>query len=105
LDECVDHRLAHDLDRHEVGTVTRMGWQGKSNGELLALAAKHFDVFVTTDRNLGFQQNIPNLDLAVIVLCARTNRLSDVRELVPELLKVLPFVQPGRTRHIGPEQG
>ncbi len=101
LDECVDHRLARDLANHEVSTVARMGWRGKENGELLGLAATQFDVFLTTDRNLSFQQNVEHFDLAVIVLNTRSNRLSDLRRLVPELLKVLPFVQRGQTRHVG----
>ena len=61
LDECVNQRLARDFIGHEVSTVEQMGWKSKENGELLALAAKAFEVFVTTDRNLSFQQNVQNL--------------------------------------------
>lgn len=68
LDECVDRRLASDLVGHEVSTVEQMGWKSKENGELLALAAKRFDVFVTTDRNLSFQQNVGTLEIAVVVM-------------------------------------
>lgn len=50
-----------------------MGWNTIKNGELLALAAKEFDVFVTVDRNLSFQQNVSALLIAVIVLRARSN--------------------------------
>lgn len=101
LDECIDHRLARDLASHEVSTVARMGWRGRENGELLGLAAAQFDVFLTTDRNLSFQQNVERFDLAVIVLNAPSNRLSDLRRLAPELLQALPFVRPGETRHVG----
>ena len=102
LDECVDFRLGRDLADHEVSTVGRMGWRGKANGELLELAAAEFDVFVTTDRNLSFQQDLERFDLAVVaVLKARSNRLKDLRTLVPELLKVLPFVKAGETREVG----
>jgi predicted nuclease of predicted toxin-antitoxin system len=101
LDECIDHRLARDLAGHEVSTVARTRWRGKENGELLGLAAAQFDVFLTTDRNLSFQRNVERFDLAVIVLNAPSNRLSDLRRLVPELLEALPFVQPGQTRQIG----
>ena len=86
---------------HEVSTVGRMGWGGEANGELLALAAAEFDVFVTTDRNLSFQQTLERFDLAVVVLKARSNRLKDLRTLIPELLKVLPFVKAGETRDVG----
>jgi len=101
LDECIDRRLARDLTGHEVSTVALMRWRGKENGELLGLAAAQFDVFLTTDRNLSFQQNVERFDLAVIVLNAPSNRLSDLRRLVPELLQALAFVQPGQTRQVG----
>ena len=51
LDECVDRRLAKAIPQHDVKTVPQMGWPGIKNGELLALAAGEFEVFVTVDRN------------------------------------------------------
>ena len=101
LDECVNQRLARDFIGHEVSTVAQMGWKSKENGELLALAAKAFDVFVTTDRNLSFQQNVQNLGIAVVVMTAHTNRLADLRRIVPALLKVMPFLKKGEVREIG----
>jgi predicted nuclease of predicted toxin-antitoxin system len=67
LDECIDRRLARHLGAHEVKTVPQMGWAGTENGELLTVAQTSFDVFVTVDRNLSFQQNIPRYDIAVVV--------------------------------------
>ena len=64
LDECVDERLAYDFAGHDVLTVRQMGWKGKQNGELLALAEKQFEAFVTTDRNLSFQQNLTRFRIA-----------------------------------------
>jgi predicted nuclease of predicted toxin-antitoxin system len=101
LDECVDQRLAEDMAGHDVKTVKQMGWKSKQNGELLTLAASHFEAFVTTDRNLSFQQNLPRFNIAVVVLTAPTNRLSDLRPIIPALLKVLPFVKKGEVREIG----
>lgn len=72
-----------------------MGWATIKNGELLALAAQSFDVFVTVDRNLSFQQNVGKLPIAVIVLAARTNRLTDLIPCVPELLTAIASVKPG----------
>ena len=95
LDECVDRRLARDISGHEVATVVDLGWAGVRNGALLARAAGQFDVFVTVDRNLAFQQRIDNLPFAVVVLRARTNRLVDLKPLVPRLLQLLPDVRPG----------
>lgn len=63
LDECVDWRLSRDLIGHDVRTARQMGWQSIKNGELLALATDHFDVFVTVDRNLAFQQAVPDSPL------------------------------------------
>jgi hypothetical protein len=83
LDECVDWRLARDIIGHEVKTARQMGWITVKNGELLSSAADAFDVFVTVDRNLQFQQNPETLPIAVIVLRARTNRLADLRPLGP----------------------
>jgi hypothetical protein len=70
LDECVDVRLAANLAGVDVRTVADQGWLGISNGKLLALAATKFDVFLTVDRNLPFQQHLPKFDIAVILLRA-----------------------------------
>jgi hypothetical protein len=89
LDECVDWRLARDIVGHEVRSARQMGRTAIKNGELLALAAAEFDVFVTVDRNLSFQQNLTPLPIAVIVLQAKSNRLSDLRPLVTRLLAAI----------------
>jgi hypothetical protein len=102
LDECVDWRLARAITGHEIRTARQMGWAAIANGELLALAAQSFDVFVTVDRNLSFQQHLPVLPIAVIVLCARTNRLSDMLPLVPGLLTALRDVRSRSVTFIGP---
>jgi hypothetical protein len=101
LDECVDHRLASDIAGHETSSVGRMGWSGTKNGALLTLAAAEFDAFITTDRNLSFQQNMSRFEIGLVVLEARSNRLTELRRLVPELLEALPFLRPGEIRRIG----
>jgi len=95
LDECIDWRLSRDVIGHDVKTARQMGWATIKNGELLALAAQQFDVFVTVDRNLSFQQNLAAFPIAVLVLRARTNRLADLRPLIPALLAALPGLKPG----------
>jgi hypothetical protein len=92
LDECVDRRLARDITGHVVATVPEMGWAGRRNGELLSLAVDHFDVFITSDRNLPSQQDLTEFDIAVVVLAGRSNRLEDLRLLLPRLLQALPSV-------------
>lgn len=102
LDECIDRRLAADIAGHEILTVPQAGWAGVKNGELLALAEARFDAFITVDRNLSFQQNLPRFSVAVIVLQAPSNRLSDLRPLIPRLLEALQKAQPGAVTWVGP---
>ena len=101
VDECVDWRLARDIVGHEVRTARQLGWSAIRNGELLALATKEFDVFVTVDRNLSFQQNLPAFTIAVIVLSAHSNRLGDLQPLVPELLASIPTAKRGSVTYVG----
>ncbi len=101
LDECVDRGLARRLVGHDVKTAPQMGWAGIKNGELLRLAQRAFDVFVTTDRNLRYQQNLVGIDMAIIVLAAKTNQLRDLDDLVPQLLDVLPLAERGTAITIG----
>ena len=96
LDECIDRRLAKEIEGHEVVTVPQVGWTGIQNGELLRRAQEQFDVFVTVDRNLSFQQHLPQFTIAVIVLQAPTNRLKDLRPLVPQLHRMLPVAPKGQ---------
>lgn len=72
-----------------------MGWTEIRNGELLRLASREFDVFLTVDRNLPHQQNLAVLDIIVVVLRAHSSKLADVKVLVPELLEALPSASPG----------
>jgi predicted nuclease of predicted toxin-antitoxin system len=96
IDECVDWRLLRDLPNHDVKTVRQMGWSETVNGALLTLAEQTFDVLVTTDKNLSFQQNVGRFKIGVVVLRARSARLRHLRELVPALVKILPDVGSGQ---------
>jgi hypothetical protein len=102
LDECIDRRFAKDIQGHEILTVPQAGWAGIKNGELLTRAQTQFDVFVTVDRNLAFQQNIPQFTIAVIVLQAQTNRLKDLRPLLSKLLQILRTAPKGEVTHVNP---
>ena len=101
LDECIDWRLARDIVDHDVKTALQMGWTTIKNGELLALASQQFDVFVTVDRNLSFQQNLENLAMAILVLHAKTNRLADLKPLIPDLLAAIGSAVPGSVKPVG----
>jgi hypothetical protein len=101
LDECVDRRLARDLVGHEVTTVPRKGWCGIKNGELLALAEKEFDAFVTVDRKIATQQDLTKFRIPVLLIRGRTNRLEHIRPLAGGLLEKLPRASAGVLTMIG----
>ena len=101
LDECVPARLARSLAGHSVTTVQKRGWAGIKNGELLALAEKEFDAFITVDRKLSVQQDLTKYRIPVVLLRARTNRLDDLRSLVREILEKLPRASAGQLTTIG----
>jgi len=93
--------MATKLGGIDVRTVADQGWLGISNGQLLALAAADFEVFVTVDRNLPFQQHLPKFDIAVILLRAKTNRLDDLVVLVPDLIAAIPGAKKSAVTHVG----
>ena len=95
LDECLPKRVARLLVGHEVITVRQMNWLGLSNGRLLAVANRQFEVLLTVDKNLVRQQELIGLRIAVIVLRARSNKIEDLGSLVPQVLALLASVQPG----------
>ncbi|MGK7946883.1 MAG: DUF5615 family PIN-like protein [Microcystaceae cyanobacterium] len=96
LDECIDRRLMREFTGYKITTVPQMGWAGIKNGQLLSLASPQFDILITVDKNLPFQQNLPQFDLAIIVLQAKSNRLADLKPLVPKVLELLETVTKGK---------
>jgi Domain of unknown function (DUF5615) len=101
LDESLPKDLAPLIIGHDVTTVRAAGWSSVKNGKLLALAATRFDVFVTADRNLEFQQNLSALPLAVVVLFVRRTRVQAIEPFIPELLKLLNHMPPRVLRKVG----
>jgi len=89
FDENMPMRLRHDLPGHEVRTVVRMGWGSIQNGDLLRRASHDFDVLLTCDLRMQFQQNVPNFDIAVFVLSAPKNDFAHLRPLMPQVLALL----------------
>jgi hypothetical protein len=78
-----------------------MGWASKTNGELLTLAEADFEVFLTVDRNLSFQQDVSRFKVAVVVLVAKGNRYQDLQPLIEKLLAALVDVAPGKLVRVG----
>jgi hypothetical protein len=101
LDECVDARFAPHVTGFETRTVLGQGWSGISNGKLLALAQAEFDVFVTVDKNLSFQQHLPKFSIAVILIHCKSNRVQDLLPLLPELLNAIPKALKSQVLHVG----
>jgi PIN like domain len=96
LDECAPRRLRRDLPGHHVRTVPEMGWSGKKNGELLALmTAQGFEVLLTVDQGLRYQQDLQAAGIALIVLVAASNRLADLAPLMPSVQAALGSISPG----------
>jgi hypothetical protein len=84
-----------------VRTVTESGWSGLKNGELLSLAEVEFDVFLTVDQNLIFQQNLQRFNIGIILMVARNNRFKTLLPLMPEVNAMIEEVKPGELARIG----
>jgi hypothetical protein len=96
LDECLPRRLGLELNGHAVSTVSLEGWAGISNGKLLQRIQGHFDAFITIDKNLPAQQKATDPSFGVVVLRARSNKLEDLKPLVPLILAALDSLRPGQ---------
>jgi predicted nuclease of predicted toxin-antitoxin system len=101
LDECVPRKLRRELTNHQVLTVTERGWSGVENGELLRLAQNEFDVFLTVDQNLRYQQNLGTFDIAIVLIVCKNNRLRTLLPLMPKVRDALDVIQAGEFVRIG----
>lgn len=101
FDECVPTLLRKFFGEHEVITVTEQGWSGIKNGRLLQLAFANFDVFITVDKNLSFQQNISSLPIPIIVIHARSNKIKHLSPLIPTILGLLSQQLPKTVFDVG----
>jgi predicted nuclease of predicted toxin-antitoxin system len=95
LDECVNPRVRAAFPNHHVKTVLEMGWCGITNGKLLELAQNLFDVFVTLDKNLEYQQNLRSLTFAIIVVSVPDNKIGSYRSIFSQLLRAAEMIVPG----------
>jgi hypothetical protein len=101
LDESLPRPLSRLLPGHDVRTVPQMGWTGLGNGALLRAASGMFDVLLTADQRLEFQQNLTDLPIAVVVLVAPTNRIESLKPLIPNLLRTLDTIEPRKLVRVG----
>jgi predicted nuclease of predicted toxin-antitoxin system len=102
IDECLNWRLSRALTGHYAISTPKMGWAGLKNSALLLEAEKQFDVFITGDRNLNFQQDVTKYDIAVVVLHAKSTQLHHTLPLMPKVLTLLPTLKPGQVVDVYP---
>ena len=100
LDECAPKRLKNDFVGHDTFTVDEARLKGLRNGDLLRAASDDFDVLITVDRNIPFQQNLSTFNIALLVLLARNNRYGELKDLVPRALEALETIRPGEVVRI-----
>jgi hypothetical protein len=100
LDECLPRKLKNHLPGHECHTVPESGWAGKKNGDLLSLAEQSgFQVFLTLDRGLEYEQNLKRRKIAVILISSKSSRLADLLPAIPSILDVLRSIRAGQLSH------
>ena len=94
LDESVPSSMGRLLVGHEAMSVQKCGWSGVKNGKLLALAAGEFDVLLTADKGIEYQQNLQTLPIAVLIVLAKSNRIEDLATAIPAVLAALQTLAP-----------
>jgi len=104
IDECLPAALRGTLTAmgHLCETVRRAGYGSKKNGQLLTLAEGVWDVLLTSDRKMKYQQNMMGRRVAVLVLCAKSNRMKDLLPLMPAFAQALLSISPGQIVEVGP---
>ena len=100
FDECVSRlfKAGFAVHGHECFTVPEVGLAGKKNGELLALAEGKFDVFVTIDKNIRYQQNLSGRKIAILIIRARSSEIDDLLRELPSCIVALQSIHPGQVR-------
>ena len=102
LDECIDQKLRFAFAEHDCQTAAYAKLAGLKNGVLLAAAeAANFSVLITTDQEIPYQQNLDGRQISIIILCAPTNRLADLKVLAPAVIRSLDSIEPGQVLRLG----
>lgn len=96
IDECLPRKIKFLFSGHDCTTVREAGFGSKENGELLALAEGTFDVLVTIDKNIRYQQNMIGRAISILIIRTKTNDLSDIEPQIPAALAALVRIQPGQ---------
>jgi predicted nuclease of predicted toxin-antitoxin system len=104
VDECLPAALKGTLTAlgHECETVRRAGYGSKKNGELLNLAEGRWDVLLTSDRNIKYQQSMTGRKVSILILCAKSNRMKDLLPFMPLCAEALLSIKAGQVVEVGP---
>ena len=101
IDECVDQKLRLLFPGHDCQTAAFAKLAGMKNGVLLTAAeSAGFELMITTDQEIPYQQNLGRRKIAILILCAPTNRLADLKRLAPAALRTLDSLVPGQVLRI-----
>jgi len=102
IDECIDERLRNFLPGHDCQTARYAGLAGLNNGDLIKGAeAAGFDVLLTVDQGIAYEQNLKSRKIAIVVFHSKSNRLTDLRSLIAPAMVRLESIQPGQIVHVG----
>jgi len=104
IDECLPAGLRESVAGmgHECETVRRAGYGAKKNGELLSLMEGRWDVLLTNDRNIKYQQNMSGRNVSILILRAKSNRIQELLPLMPARTQALLSVLPGTVTEVEP---
>jgi len=96
IDECIDERLRNSFSGHDCQTARYAGFAGLKNGELLdAVESARFDVLLTVDSGLEYEQNLAGRKIAIIIFRPKSNRRKDLLPHIPACLDLLLSIKPG----------
>ena len=102
LDECLPRKLKYALPEHECQTTPEAGFANKKNGVLLSLAeTAGFDLFLTMDKGIEYQQNLTGRTIAIVAVRAKSNRFRDILPKMPECRSMLQAIKPGQIIQVG----
>lgn len=106
IDECLPAAMKAAVAAmgHECETVRQAGYGSKKNGELLSLAEGKWNVLLTSDRNIRYQQNITGRNISILILRAQSNRMRDLLPLLSACAQALLSIRPGQVVDVGPVQ-
>src|SRR5260221_11995998 len=102
IDECLNWRICRTLAGHYCASTQKMGWSGLTNGALLKQAEQEFDLLITGDRNLSFQQVVSTFNVSVVVLHAESTQLHHTILLMPKVVSLLATLKPGEIVDVYP---